>query len=192
MKALLVGMFGVLALPFAGLSQSATDLNEGSQFIALGNNNYQFTWWARAGTYYLVDISDDLVTWTYIEELHLGLGGVSAPVFFNSVSGDRFFVRLNRDPFHTDVDGDGISDGTALLAGLTTYDPDPDGDGWDNATERARGTNPRLADSDGDGVSDSDDPLPLDPSVWSTAQLTSVPGAPVITLLNPPGATQLP
>ena len=119
-------------LPLTGSAQTATDLNEGSKLIALGNNNYEFTWWARAGISYLVEVSDDLKTWNYLDGVFLGQGGVSAPVYFNNFSGDRLFVRLNMDPFGTDSDLDGLSD----------------------AWEVQHGTNPRLKDTDGDGILD--------------------------------------
>ncbi|MEZ4319562.1 MAG: MopE-related protein [Myxococcota bacterium] len=58
-----------------------------------------------------------------------------------------------------DVDGDGMSDGWEVWAGLDPLSPDasgdPDGDGLDNAQEHAAGTHPYRADSDQDGVSDA-------------------------------------
>ena len=55
----------LLVLPTAAFSQTAIDLNEGSTFVSVGSNSYRFTWWARPGAYYLVDVSEDLFTWNY-------------------------------------------------------------------------------------------------------------------------------
>ncbi len=44
----------LLALSSGAFSQAPSDLNEGSTLISLGNNSYRFTWWARAGVFYLV------------------------------------------------------------------------------------------------------------------------------------------
>lgn len=54
------------------------------------------------------------------------------------------------------------------------------------------GLNPLVPDTDGDGIADSSDPLPFDSAVWNLSQVTSVAGAPIITLLNPPGAVPVP
>ena len=148
MKRILFTLLGLLALQEGAFSQTATDPNEGSRLIALGNNNYQFNWWARAGSYYLVDVSDDLYSWNYVSTVFLGFGGISSPVYFN-VSGEKFFVRLNTDPFNTDADGDGIPDGWEVLYGLNARfagdaSLDPDGDGFTNLEEYALSLDPHL------------------------------------------------
>lgn len=139
MKRIIVSLMSFLAVQATAFSQSATDPNEGSRLISLGSDNYEFTWWARAGVYYLVDVSDDLYSWNYIPSVFAGLGGISSPVNFND-SGEKFFVRLNTDPFNTDADGDGIPDGWEVLYGLNARDDDDatadlDGDGVSNLSE---------------------------------------------------------
>lgn len=148
MKHYFLSFIGLTMLPLSAISQTATDPNEGSRFVSLGNNNYQFTWWARSGVYYLVDVSDDLITWNYLDTVFVGLGGVSSPVNFNSVSGNRLFVRLNTDPFNTDRDGDGMPDAWEILYGLNPNvndaSGDLDGDGYTNLEEYALGLNPLV------------------------------------------------
>jgi hypothetical protein len=136
MKRIFLALLGLLALHSSAFSQTATDLNEGSRLVSLGNNNYQFNWWARAGVYYLVDVSPDLLTWSYTDAVFAGQGGVSPDVQFLNYTGDRLFVRLNTDPFNTDADGDGIPDGWEVLYGLNP-----------------RGSGDAASDADGDGIS---------------------------------------
>ena len=69
MKRLLFCLLGLLLLAHSTSSQTADEPNEGSRLISLGNHNFQFTWWARAGNPYLVEFSDDLLHWTYITRL---------------------------------------------------------------------------------------------------------------------------
>jgi hypothetical protein len=150
MKRILSALLGWLALQSGALSQTATDPNEGSRLISLGNSNFQFTWWARAGRSYLVDVSDDLYSWTYLDTVIVGLGGVSPPINFN-VSSERFFVRLNTDPFNTDADGDGMPDGWEVLFGLNARfagdaSLDPDDDGLTNLDEFTYGFDPWIVD----------------------------------------------
>lgn len=149
MKRIILSLLSVLAFQAAAFSQTANDPNAGSRLISLGNNYYQFNWWARAGVYYLVDVSPDLYSWTYHDDVFLGLGGISAPVYFYNVSGDRMFVRLNIDPFNTDSDGDGIPDGWEVLHGLNARfagdaSLDPDGDGFTNLEEYALNLDPHV------------------------------------------------
>ncbi len=149
MKRFIVSVLGALLVPVAAFSQTATDLNEGSRFVSLGNNNYKFTWWARSGIFYLVDVSTDLTTWNYVNTVFHGLGGVSSPVNFNSVTGDRLFLRLNTDPFNADSDNDGIPDGWEVLYGLNARFAgdaglNPDGDDYTNLEEYALGLDPNF------------------------------------------------
>jgi len=123
MKRLLLSFLTLLLLLPSGFPQTATDPNEGSRFISLGNSNFQFTWWGRAGRSYLVEFSDDLATWTYINTLFSGADAVSPPIGFNNVGGSRMFVRLQTDPFNTDTDADGIPDGWEIQFGLNPRNP---------------------------------------------------------------------
>jgi hypothetical protein len=148
MKRIILSFLSVAALQAAAFSQTANDPNEGSRLISLGSSNYQLTWWARAGVYYLVDVSDDLYSWNYLNSVYVGLGGVSSPVNFN-VSSEKFFVRLNTDPFNTDADGDGIPDGWEVLYGLNARfagdaSLDRDGDGFTNLEEYVLGLDPTV------------------------------------------------
>jgi hypothetical protein len=149
MRRFLFALLGWLLLHASAHAQTAADPNEGSRLISLGNSNYQFNWWARAGVYYLVDVSEDLYSWNYLNAVFVGFGGVSAPVYFNSVAGNRMFVRLNTDPFNTDADGDGIPDGWEVLHGLNARfagdaSLDPDGDGFTNLEEYALSLDPHV------------------------------------------------
>ncbi len=62
-----------------------------------------------------------------------------------------------------DTDGDSLTDGEELAAGLDPTSADSDGDGINDDQESAGGTDPRSADTDGDGLLDGDDPDPLNP-----------------------------
>ncbi len=156
MKRRILSLVSSWALVLAACAQSAEDPNEGSRLIPLGDDAYAFTWWARAGSYYLVDVSDDLTTWNYLDEVMVGLGGVSSPVYFYAT--DRLFVRLNTDPFNTDRDGDGLPDGWEVLHGLNPGDPSdalslaPGGITY--LQKYLLGLNPDVADTDGDGADD--------------------------------------
>ena len=194
MKRLILILLCLVVLPRAVCQQSATALNEGSQLIPVGNDTYEFTWWARAGASYLVDVSDDLVTWNYIDNVFLGLGGVSAPVYFNSANGSRLFARLNTDPFNTDVDGDGIPDGWEIQYSRNARDPNdalefaPGGITY--LQKFQLGLDPLEADSDGDGITDGQelaagtDANNYDsfPGVRATAQTIDAPPGEEITI----------
>lgn len=141
---LLTGLFWANAV----FSQTAADPNEGSRLVALGNNSYRFTWWARAGIDYLVEFSPDFIHWTYVNTGHVltGLGGVSGPVILNVSGLDRLFIRLNRDPYHTDSDGDWMDDGWEFNVGLDPRANDAlgnlDNDDYINLEEYGLGLNP--------------------------------------------------
>jgi hypothetical protein len=62
------------------------------------------------------------------------------------------------DPFNSDTDGDGLSDGTGENgAGTDPLDADSDDDGISDGDEVAYGYDPMLADTDGDGIDDGDE-----------------------------------
>jgi hypothetical protein len=129
---------------------------------------------------------------------------MAGTLFSNDVDGDglsnAFELFIGSDPLNPDTNGDGIPDGLAWYIGIPVGVKgqvilpatllDSDGDGISNADEISSGTNPYAADSDGDGIPDNLDPLPLDPTVRYVSELIIIQGtAPVITLLNPAGAT---
>jgi hypothetical protein len=140
--------FITLTLSPAGHSQNVGDANEGGTLTPMGGAQFQFTWWARPGVYYLVEVSNDLVNWHYVETLFLGAGGFAPPVYLLG-TGDSMFVRLNTDPFHSDADGDGISDAWEILHGLDSRvndaAGDPDADQLTNLEEYGLGTDPKRA-----------------------------------------------
>ncbi len=97
------------------------------------------------------------------------------------------------DPYATDTNADGLGDVFAYALGGTATSNDPDGDGLPNAVEALIGTNPLAADTDGDGVNDSLDAYPLDPSrsVLGVANPNDH-TPPIITLILPPNAQPIP
>jgi hypothetical protein len=72
------------------------------------------------------------------------------------------------NPYNTDSDGGGESDGSEVKALRNPLDQtddltfDVDGDGWVNGIELVHGTDPKKPDTDGDGINDPADPFPLD------------------------------
>ena len=135
------------------------------------------SWWGRAGRTYFIQVSEDLLTWTYLQVIEPGAG---QPISWGlSSSAGALFVRLKysdiptNDPFGADFDGDGVSNwdelqrGTDPLSGLdangdgipddwemlyfgtTAIDPngDDDGDGVTNRQEYLNGTNPKVKDN---------------------------------------------
>jgi alpha-tubulin suppressor-like RCC1 family protein len=101
--------------------------------------------------------------------------------------------RLGSDPLLADTNGDGLSDGAAVLAGRSVTDADTDGDGLLNADEVRLGTDPLRTDTDGDGTVDGLDCYPLDPtqSQCGTFNPNDHTG-PAVTLTEPSNAVLLP
>ena len=91
----------------------------------------------------------------------------------------HIFAQLQFNPFHTDLDGDGLPDNFEQLnPGLDYLNPDDaaldnDGDDLNNLDEFQRGTGVNDADSDEDGTKDGEevdlgrDPLLSEPAVMS-------------------------
>jgi alpha-tubulin suppressor-like RCC1 family protein len=100
--------------------------------------------------------------------------------------------RLGSDPLDADTNRDGLPDGAALALGVSVTSADTDADGLSSARELQAGTRPLLADTDGDGVQDGADVFPLDPSRSTGTPNPADTTAPVITLLEPVGAVELP
>jgi hypothetical protein len=104
--------------------------------------------------------------------------------------------RYGTDPHDADSNDDGVRDGAAAASGISPTSLDVDGDSVTNVAERAQGTNPFRWDTDGDGYIDTliggttVDCFPLDPTRWLCP--ADVPGAPVITLIEPANAVLIP
>jgi hypothetical protein len=99
-------------------------------------------------------------------------------------------MLLGTDPYNADTNGDGISDGRSVDAGISPTNRDIDGDGVPNDVEIQNGTDPFRADTDGDGVPDGADCFPLDAS--RSVCPAPNPGdvtPPTITLTEPTNAT---
>jgi hypothetical protein len=77
--------------------------------------------------------------------------------------------QIGTNPRLADTDGDGTSDGEAVLLALNPLgDLDSDGDGISDQEEKELGTDPQKSDSDGDGVPDGHELiLGTDPAVQS-------------------------
>lgn len=139
----------------------------------------------------------DLDGWyDYTEENWFGVGNLDEEPegdFDEDGLANRFEVDVyGTSPISDDSNDDGISDYWAYWLGWSSSETDHDGDGLSSDAEVAQGLNPFAVDSDGDGKSDDVDPMPLDPSVWLSGQVTNALGAPVITLLSPLGAQEVP
>jgi alpha-tubulin suppressor-like RCC1 family protein len=100
--------------------------------------------------------------------------------------------RLDLDPLKADSNGDGIPDGVEVRAGRNALSLDSDGDGLTNEVELRIGTDPFNPDTDGDGVMDGQDCWPLDPTRWSCSSDPNDHTAPVITILEPADAIEVP
>ena len=67
--------------------------------------------------------------------------------------------------YDADIDGDGISNGAELQAGLDPLNDDTDFDGLKDGEEAGYGTDPLNPDTDGDGINDGDEiKIGLDPT----------------------------
>lgn len=160
------------ALIGGALSQAADDDNEGVRFTRTGVDSYTFSHLSKAGRYYFLQHSEDLVHWSYFPFAHdRGLGVPARNIYYFSVSeADRFFVRLKylepytfdpndeHYPLRVDYDGDKVSTVDELDSGTDPFhSPDLDGDLMPDDWEIHFFPNDHIddtlpsADSDGDG-----------------------------------------
>lgn len=137
MKRFIVLLVAGLLAAWQAFGQTAQDPNEGSRLAKDSSGpGYTFSWWGRAGMRYFILQSDDLFTWQYLPGvIETGHDDIIAWEITSSL--DRCFVRLEIqvDPFATDSDGDGQSDGDEILSG---------GGGQAGGSS---GTDPRLKDN---------------------------------------------
>lgn len=130
----------------AALSQGPFDPNEGSRVsYDSATGICHLSWWGEAGSFYFIQSSTDLLSWTYFPGIAVGSGAIAEMNF--TTDDQTFFVRLQKldDPTGTDSDGDGLSDGFEVLNGLRPDDPsdalaDRDNDGRSNLEEFNAGT----------------------------------------------------
>lgn len=95
--------------------------------------------------------------------------------FDNDGLTDREETKLGTNPYKSDTDGDGVDDShdpapldSSKKSPLLPDRPKPDDwddDGLTNDEEESIGTQKDNPDSDGDGIIDSQDPMPLDPTI---------------------------
>jgi len=121
------------------------------------------TWHATSGQTYFIQVSTDLITWTYLPEVIAG-GDDDISVPFDPVASPKLFARLR----YTD----------ALVAGLPG-DADFDGDGLTNMAELLLGTDPLNPDTNGDGLPDGTDLIP------PVTDLVDLPTASTMVVWNP-------
>ncbi|MBI5422957.1 MAG: hypothetical protein HZA32_02645 [Opitutae bacterium] len=160
-------VFGAIPSVF---SQTVTDLNMGAT-MAIGDTDpptWRFSWWGRSGRHYLVQISLDLQTWSFLPATNPS--GADEPFTVvtaidydptntgqNTIAPKLFFRAIEFNPFDYPATGNLLSDEwERFYFGVTEVDQkaDPDGDGLTNLQEYRLGTNPVLADTDGDGLPD--------------------------------------
>ncbi len=153
-------VFGWMALGVQ--AQTAADYNEGLQVTA-GTQAGDFTlsWWGKAGRTYFIQQSFDLMTWQYVPVVVSGAADVCGMNF--TCSDFRQFWRLRyTDQAYTgnvedaDFDGDGASNQAELNLSLDPFDSDTDDDGLTDGEElNVYFTNAAASDSDGDGLGDA-------------------------------------
>ena len=167
----ILAMASALGLTAAtATAQSATDPNEGLKVI---NDTTQgvvtMSWWGRVGRTYFIQVSEDLVHWSYLQVIEPG-GGQPISWSLSSSSG-KLFARLvyhnpdiaTNDPFGADFDGDGVSNWDELQRGtdpLSGVDGNGDGipDDWEILYFNTTTINP-TGDDDGDGVTNKQEYL---------------------------------
>jgi hypothetical protein len=159
-------LFSILAVSLAAvpLFSFAVPPNEGVTVTYSGA--LQITWSTQPGWSYFVVCSTDLRNWVYYPVSVIQGDGLQRSLLLNLLIGNSSWARLR----------------FAYRPAGNPLDGDSDGDGLSDSAEILAGLDPLEIDSNGDGLADISTPL----------SGTSVSGAPEITLLSPPGATQVP
>ena len=136
------------AISFSALAQTATDRNEGTRVEQdTANQMWRLKWWSREGRTYLLQHSEDLSLWTWMDVIVTGNDSVRDVGFHTNA--DKFFMRLvhtdqpSADPANEDWDGDGVSNFEELHNQTDPFsNKDTDGDGVSDDKETADGTDP--------------------------------------------------
>lgn len=159
MKALIPFLLCVLLLAAISTSraQTASDYNEGLCVTTTAvADEYEFSWWGKSGHSYFLQISTDLVNWTYVPDFIEG-GNASAMVWGMTTTSPRHFFRLrftnqtaaNLDTADFDNDGlQNLQEITPSNQGGSATDPldaDCDDDTWLDGIEHDSGSLPHDA-----------------------------------------------
>ncbi|MBI2512515.1 MAG: hypothetical protein HYV96_11080 [Opitutae bacterium] len=142
--------FALIALPHAS-SQMATDLNMGAT-MSVGDTDpptWRFSWWGRSGRHYLVQVSLDLQTWSFLPATNPS--GSDAPITaVAAVDYDPTGMNSNADApklFFRAIEFDPSSPSTAASDADSNGIPDE----WERYYFGATGVSPNVA-PDSDGV----------------------------------------
>ncbi len=156
-----------LVLIGGAFAQTANDDNEGCRLSQDGLDSYTFSFWGRAGRFYFIQHSKDLVSWHYFPDAFAPGEDTPNSYGFQVSDADRFFVRLKYlesytgDPAQQDFDGDKVITVDELADGTDPFSSsDTDGDGIPDDWEIHFGLDPDdpndatgpTADPDDDGV----------------------------------------
>jgi len=180
-----------------------TEINAQDENLKLSGDasSYSLDWNGKDQRSYFIQWSSDLKNFRYFPIIHSGTGGPlsydfqfdASPLFFrlrytdlpdggdpNTADFDGDFVNnidevsiYQSDPFKSDTDGDGLTDGEEVYLGTDPNNPDSDGDGLTDGAEVDAGTDPNdssngSADDDGDGPADDDgDGIPNSEDGWA-------------------------
>jgi hypothetical protein len=168
----------LLGLAISIKAQTATDSNEGSRISYNSATGVcTLNWWGRSGMSYFIRYSEDLVTWHYLPGIVQGSNHIEGINY--QTNGSRLFMQLEieSDPFNTDSDGDGMSDGWEVQNGLNPHSAadaldDADGDGVPNIFEYKIGaTDPQDPNSKPAATFTVDPSIPSDaPPVYKKIQ----------------------
>jgi hypothetical protein len=148
-----LALFATLLIPLSASSpnanaQSANDPNEGTKIERDTENQlWRMKWWSREGRTYLIQHSEDLSLWTWMDVIVTGNDSIRE-VGLNT-NAEKFFMRLvytdesTADPNNEDWDGDGVSNYEELLNQTDPFsNKDTDGDSVSDDKEIADGTDP--------------------------------------------------